>query len=53
MVVGILRTIFNYFLITQIFRLERLNYFSFLENILKNISHEEFCLLDNNFKPIY
>ncbi|CAD8047606.1 unnamed protein product [Paramecium sonneborni] len=52
-IVGVIRTVFNYFLINQIFRFESQNKLIQLENILKHIQHDEFCLLDNNFNPIF
>ncbi|CAD8045614.1 unnamed protein product [Paramecium sonneborni] len=52
-IVGVIRTLFNYILISQIFRFESHNKIIQLENILKHIQHDEFCLLDHNFNPIF
>ncbi|CAD8139762.1 unnamed protein product [Paramecium octaurelia] len=52
-IVGVIRTVFNYILISQIFRFESQNNLIQLENILKHIQHDEFCLLDNDFTPIF
>ncbi|CAD8146573.1 unnamed protein product [Paramecium pentaurelia] len=52
-IVGVIRTVFNYILISQIFRFESKNTLIQLENILKHIQYDEFCLLDSYFNPIF
>ncbi|CAD8044371.1 unnamed protein product [Paramecium primaurelia] len=52
-IIGVIRTVFNYLFISQIFRIERQNKLIQLENLLKHIQHNEFCLLDDNFNPIF
>ncbi|CAD8134856.1 unnamed protein product [Paramecium octaurelia] len=52
-IIGVIRTVFNYLFINQIFRIEKQNKLIQLENLLKHIQHDEFCLLDSNFNPIF
>ncbi|CAD8047434.1 unnamed protein product [Paramecium primaurelia] len=52
-IVGVIRTVFNYILISQIFRFESKNTLIQLENIIKHIQYDEFCLLDSYFNPVF
>ncbi|CAK78700.1 unnamed protein product (macronuclear) [Paramecium tetraurelia] len=51
--VEVLRTIVNFYLILQIYRKNESEQFTNMKGLLTQISSEEFCILDMQYKPIY